>query len=138
MREAVNRSVTTVQCHRGVSLHGADLAEVFPEAEHLVVSMDSPEDLETQSCPELESPAAWLDHLAACSPLLLGKVQSLELDLSTGCQDYSAEDASSIANVLSRCVNELPLRTHVHANAATSHTKTSNWLFSPRCITVSE
>jgi hypothetical protein len=104
MREAVNRSVTTILCYRAESFHQTELSNVFPEADHLIISLnDTPRASRQIDC-SLSCPAVWLEHLIACSPLLLERVTFLELDLTRYHQLYPNVDGS-IAKLLCRCAS---------------------------------
>jgi hypothetical protein len=90
MRDAVNRSVNTAVCVPGCPFVNVEIAEVFPDADHLHVRLPTPPD-DMRTC---------LADITTSTPVLLGKIQSLKLFLEAAPeQDYAI---SSIIAFLSR------------------------------------
>jgi hypothetical protein len=93
MRDAVNRSVTTVQLQYDATLNDHDLATVFPAAGRL--------DVKGGYQLEAAGVASWLHHIMTCSPMLLQKIHHLHLFLFRTLESESA--VRSVAELLSRC-----------------------------------
>jgi hypothetical protein len=100
MREAVNRSVTTVHCQLGACASIDELATVFPYADRLDVHGQPLDEGDTGS-----NASDWLHKIMDSSPLLLQKIQSLSLCLHGRHENDAA--ARGLADLLSRCVHRI-------------------------------
>jgi hypothetical protein len=99
MRQAVNRTVTTVVCSAPLAPFGSlDLALRFPEASRLIVQLYQLAATEV---------AMIFSHLCTSSPALLSKIQSLRMELHSSTVD-SGSVARSVAELLSRCALSYP------------------------------
>jgi hypothetical protein len=98
MRRAVNRAVTTLMYNPHSPILQFDLALAFPEASRLCVSWTA----QAPSAATADDADAVLTGIMDSSPLLLRKIQSLEMQL-TG-MPSSTSLARSMAEFLSTCV----------------------------------
>jgi hypothetical protein len=89
MRVAVNRTVTAVQCSPAQLLQDVELAAVFRDANRLFLR-----------CQDSTTVAAFLERVLASLPVLLQKIQYLELSLVS--LPHNLDDVASIARVLCR------------------------------------